>query len=65
MSAPRTVCECAACAAFGYQEPQAHPPKDWWSDLANYLCPRCFAKWEQSGLAFAEWLLKVSGKMAA
>ena len=65
MSAPRTVCECANCAASGYQEPHNHPPKGWWSNLANYLCPRCYAEWQQTGLAFAAWLLEVSGKMAA
>ena len=62
---PRTLCECANCAASGYQEPHNHPPKDWWSNLNNYLCPRCYAEWQQSGLAFAAWLLEVSGKMAA
>ena len=62
---PRTLCECANCAASAYQEPHNHPPKGWWSDLANYLCPHCYAKWQQSGLTFAAWLLKVSGKMAA
>ena len=62
---PRTLCECANCAASAYQEPHNHPPKGWWSDLANYLCPHCYAKWQQSGLTFAAWLLEVSGKMAA
>jgi len=62
---PRTLCECARCAASGTTQSRTLPPKDWWASFGSYLCPRCYAEWQQTGLAFAAWLLKTTGKMAA